>query len=85
MFESGKNNRNSRQDFERELHILGENIQNGRISFSSAVKKSVKDLTKVRKSPNKRIDLNTITEMVRSIAMSVNFRRDDLNPKTKDE
>lgn len=85
MFESGKNSRDSRYDFERELNLLSENIINERISFSHSVKRSVRDLSKVRYSSNKRVDLNTITETVRSIAMSVNFRREEFNPEIENE
>lgn len=78
MFESRKSNRDSRLDFEREINILGENLMNGRISFSESTKKSTEDLKKVRFSPNKRVNLNTISEMVRTLAMSVNFNHEDL-------
>jgi hypothetical protein len=73
MFESRKGNRDSRADFERELNILGENLRNGKMFFTEGTRKSTRDLTKVRYSPNKRVNLNTITEMVRTLAMSVNF------------
>ncbi|WP_392471525.1 hypothetical protein ACF3OC_09555 [Sphingobacterium cellulitidis] len=78
MFESRKGNRDSRADFERELSILGENLENGRIKFSIHMKKSTQDLTNLRYAPNRRVDLNTISEMVRTLAMSVNFSHRDM-------
>ncbi|MGV0757610.1 hypothetical protein ACTS95_10325 [Empedobacter brevis] len=77
MFKSRKGNRDSRKDFERELNILGENLQNGRIIFSVHMKKSGEHLRKVRYTPNKRVDLNTISEIVRTLAMSANFQNED--------
>jgi hypothetical protein len=76
MFESRKGNRDSRVDFERDLRILEENLKNGRIKFSPSTKKHANDLLKVRHSPNRRIDLNTISEIVRTFAMSANFNRE---------
>lgn len=74
MFESRKSNRDSRFDFERDLRILEENIKKKRMSFSPHTKKHVSDLLKVRGAPNGRINLDTISENVRSLAMSSNFR-----------
>lgn len=86
MFESRKGNRDCRKDFERDINILRENIENGLIKISSHMKKTADDLVKVRHSPNKRVDLNTISEMVRTLAMSVNFnRRDILNTELEKE
>ena len=84
MFDSRKGNRDSRTDFEREINILGENLMNGRLVISESMK-SIKDLKNLRYSPNKRVNLNTITEMVRTMAMSVNFNKDKYIPKGKDE
>ncbi|AZB22144.1 hypothetical protein EG338_08735 [Kaistella haifensis] len=75
MFESRKGNRDSRIDFERELNILVENVRSGKVTFSPETKGIVKDLVKVRSSPNKRFDLNTISEIVRAMAMSARFPR----------
>ncbi|MGR3791167.1 hypothetical protein ACUXZJ_09885 [Flavobacterium sp. TN-1] len=58
---------------------------NGRIFFSEETRKSTKDLSKVRYSSNKRVNLDTISEMVRTMAMSVNFNTDEFIPKGKDE
>lgn len=85
MFESRKRNRDSRADFERELNILGENIREGKMIFSEGSTKTIRDLKNVRFSSNGRINLDTITEMVRTTAMSVNFHREDLNSGTNYE
>ena len=58
-----------------------ENLINRRMHFSKDAKKSTQDLVKVKYSPNQRFDLNTITEMVRTLAMSVNFNKDKFIPK----
>lgn len=75
MFSSRRGNRDSRQDFERELNILVEAVRSGKMVFARGMERSTHDLLKVRSSPNKRFDLNTITEMVRTLAMSSNFPR----------
>lgn len=73
MFNSRKGNRDSRQDFERELNILVEAVNSGKMNFAKGMERSTHDLLKVRSSPNKRFDLNTITEIIRTLAMSSNF------------
>lgn len=75
MFSSRKGNRDSRQDFERELNILVEAVNSGKMNFARGTERGTSDLLKVRRSPNYRFDLNTITEMVRTLAMSSNFPR----------
>lgn len=85
MFESRKGNRGSRIDFEKDLNILGENLLNERITFSNEIKKGPEDLTKVRYSPNRRVNLNTITEMVRSLAMIHNFNDEGIRQKISNE
>lgn len=85
MFESRKRGRDSRAGFEREINILGENIRNGKMFFSEATRKSTEDLTKVRYSSNKRVNLDTISEMVRTMAMSVNFNMEEFIPKDENE
>lgn len=75
MFNSRKGNRDSRKDFERDLNILAEAVKSGKMTFARGTEGSTDDLLKVRSSPNKRFDLNTITEMVRTLAMSSNFPR----------
>ncbi|SDI27518.1 AVAST type 1 anti-phage system protein Avs1c [Winogradskyella thalassocola] len=69
MIESRKNYRDSRVEFERHLNLLGELMEQGRISIAEGLRNSVDGITKVRYSPNKRIDLNTVNEMARNMAM----------------
>lgn len=69
----------SRYEFEQKLNMLAEKIINRRISFAQHTKITMYGLTKVRKLPNGRIDLNTVDEMVRVTANSIGHF--DLNPK----
>lgn len=78
MFESRKGNRDSRADFERELNILGEKLKGGRIKLAMGLERSFYGLSNARYAPNKRVDLITINEMVRTLAMSVNFPDGDM-------
>ncbi len=73
MFESKKSYRGSRVDFERDLNLLGELIKDGKIHFAEGLQNSTKGITQVRYSPNKRINLNTVNEMVRTMAMRPMF------------
>lgn len=88
MFESRKGNRDTRREFERDLNILKENMISGKIQFSYSIKKLIQDLYKVNNAPNKRINLNTVNEMVRSLAMSADFKsvkRLNVEEETNDE
>jgi len=71
MFESKKSYRDSRADFERQLNLLGELMREGRMKVAEGLRNSMDGITKVRYSPNNRIDLNTVNEMVRTMAMMV--------------
>ena len=79
MYEPRGSFNDSRLEFEQKLNMLAEKIINGKISFAQHTKKTMDGLTKVRKLPNGRIDLNTVDEMVRLTANSVSHF--DLNPK----
>lgn len=76
MIESRKNYRDSRAEFERHLNLLGELMKQGRISIAERLQNSVDGITKVRYSPNKRIDLNTVNEMTRNMAMMAASQKD---------
>ena len=67
--ESRKNYRDSRLEFERDLNLLAELVNNGKMRISSHLKNSTHGIDKVRYSPNKRMNLNTVNEMVRNMAM----------------
>lgn len=71
MFEPRGSFNDSRFEFEQKLNMLAEKIINKRIFFSEQTRKTKNSLTKVKKLPNGRIDLNTVDEMVRVTANSV--------------
>jgi hypothetical protein len=68
MFEPRGSFNDSRFEFERKFHILIELMIDGRMKFSSQARMSADSLTKIRKLPNGRIDLNTVDEMARTSA-----------------
>ncbi|MDO6737378.1 hypothetical protein [Wenyingzhuangia sp. 2_MG-2023] len=76
MIENKKNYRDSRYDFERDLNLLHEVLIDGKIRFTKESSKSIDAIKKVRYSPNQRIDLNTINELVRVTAMMVSNQKD---------
>ena len=69
MFESKKAYRDSRQDFERHLNLLAELMREGKIHIAESLSHSVDGIVKVRYSPNRRIDMTTVNEMARNMAM----------------
>ncbi len=69
MVESRKNYRDSRQEFERHLYLLSEMMRDGKIHIAESLRHSVDGITRVRYSPNKRINLTTVNEMARNMAM----------------
>jgi len=69
MVESRKNYRDSRLEFERDLNLLAELMHDGKIHIAEGLKNTVDGITKVRYSPNNRINLNTVNEMARTMAM----------------
>lgn len=81
MYEPRASFNDSRFEFEQKLNMLAEKIISRRISFAQQTRKTMDSLTKVRKLPNGRIDLNTVDEMVRVTANSVShfeFNPNDL-------
>jgi len=85
MFEPKKNYHiNSRFEFERNFNILAELLRKDRMQFSINSPRTIKSLTKIRKLPNNRIDLNTINELARTTANMVgNF--ENMKNVEKDE
>lgn len=71
MFKPRGSFNDSRYEFEQKLNMLAEKIINKKISFSCQTMKSTGGIKKVRKSPNGRIDLNTVDESVRLMANSI--------------
>tara|TARA_R110000765_G_scaffold341862_1_gene431985 strand:+ start:7599 stop:7844 length:246 start_codon:yes stop_codon:yes gene_type:complete len=76
MVESRKNYRDSRAEFERHLNLLGELMKDGKFHITESSRKSIDGITKVRYSPNKRINLNTVNEMTRTMAMMATNQKD---------
>ena len=79
MYEPRGSFNDSRYEFEQKLNMLAEKIINRKISFAQHTRKTMNGLTKVRRLPNGRIDLNTVDESVRSTANMIGHF--DLNPE----
>lgn len=59
----------SRKEFERNMHLLSEQLRNNLISFNlETTKRSIRGLSNVKYSPNLRANLNTIDESARLVA-----------------
>jgi len=67
MFEPRTASYDSRKSFERNAFILAEKIHDGTIKFNKGMDRLFTGLTSVRELPNKRINLLTIDESVRSM------------------
>ena len=76
MVESRKNYRDSRAEFERHLNLLGELMKDWEFHFTESSRISIDGITKVRYSPNQRINLNTVNETTRTMAMMVANQKD---------
>lgn len=57
----------NRYEFERRCHLLAEALNNQKIYFSTKTVRAIESIKEVRFSPNRRIDLITINESLRSI------------------
>jgi hypothetical protein len=55
----------SREEMERNMFVLAEVIKDGRLRIPSHLSHSVEGLARVRRLPNRRIDLLSISEMAR--------------------
>jgi len=62
-----------RKDYERNLYVLLEGMKNGKVKFSHNVRKNVKGLMDVRKTPNCRVNMLTIDEAARLTANSISM------------
>ena len=58
----------SREDFERRVHVLREQLRLGKMLFSEKVRRGTDQLLKIRLLPNGRVDLLTIDESARLMA-----------------
>lgn len=85
MYEPRGSFNDSRLEFEQKLNMLAEKILTRSISFSQQTRKTMNSLTKVRKLPNGRIDLNTVDEMVRVTANSISHFASNLKDFKNEE
>jgi hypothetical protein len=69
MFESKKSYRDTRVDFERHINILMESMMMGNRIVPKGYLKPNEGILRLRYTPNKRINLNTIDERARTMAM----------------
>ncbi len=84
MFESRKSYRDSRLDFERDINHLIESIRSGSVNVPKSFVESNHGIFNLRLSPNKRLDLNTVDESVRTMAMrrlTQNFIKEEFDKK----
>lgn len=58
----------SREDFERRVHVLREQLRLGKMVFSEQVRRGTDQLLKMRLLPNGRVDLLSIDESARLMA-----------------
>jgi hypothetical protein len=56
----------TRANFEREIHLIVEQVHQGRLKFSKA--SMLDSLKAIRLAPNRRINLNTIGSSIRATA-----------------
>lgn len=80
MFEPKTDSYVSRKSFERNAFMLVESIHAGTIHFNKEIKHHFTGLTRVRELPNKRINLLTIDETVRSM-MHMMSQMDNIKEK----
>lgn len=67
----------TRAEFERRLHLLREQLRQGKMHFSKSVVRSIDGLQRVRKLPNGRIDFLSVDESTRLQAnMTVQFQEE---------
>lgn len=65
---SPMNTPESREDFERRVHVLREQLRLGKMQFSDRVKRGTDQLLRIRLLPNGRVDLLSIDESARLMA-----------------
>lgn len=68
MFRQMNSIPNSRNELERNMFVLAEVIKDGRLHIASHLTNSTEELARVRRLPNRRIDLLSISEMARLYA-----------------
>ncbi|WP_377701307.1 AVAST type 1 anti-phage system protein Avs1c [Pseudoduganella sp. UC29_71] len=71
----------TRAEFERRLHLLREQLRQGKMYYSSNVVRGIDGLQRVRMLPNGRIDFLSVDESTRLQAnMMVQFQEEFANP-----
>jgi len=87
MIDSRKSYRDSRLEFERHINLLIESIESGQMKIPKTLFKPNEGIFKIRYSSNKRINLNTIDERVRTMAMRpamekyIEYKKSQINNK----
>lgn len=72
----------TRAEFERRLHLLREQLRQGKMYFSSSVVRGIDGLQRVRMLPNGRIDFLSVDESTRLQAnMMIQFQEELSNPE----
>lgn len=71
---------NSRKEYERNLYVLLEKMEQGKISFPYEFERQVESLLNTRKTPNRRINFTTVDERSRSLANSIAMMTDRFEP-----
>jgi hypothetical protein len=61
----------SRKDFERNMHLLSEQMLLGRVHLTMKSIRSLKGVSHAKYAPNKRVNLHTVNEMARLMANTV--------------
>jgi len=84
MFEPRTDSYVSRKSFERNAFIIAEKIHAGTIHFNKEMSHLFTGLSRVRELPNKRINLLTIDESVRSV-MHMMPQMDNFKEKEHEE
>jgi hypothetical protein len=65
---------NNRAEFEKNIHIFRELMMNDKVQFAQGLK-SIDDILKVKKLPNKRVDFLSVGDLARATINSfVNFQ-----------
>lgn len=76
----------TRENFERNFHILQERMKADSITLSANIIRTTEGIQKVRKLPNGRIDFLSVDEMARCLVNTMgNFENYDFANEIKDK
>ena len=76
---------NSRKDYERNLYVLLEKMEQGKVVFPYEMERQVEGLLNTRKAQNGRVDFTTVDEQARSLANSIAMMTDHPDFPTTDK